>query len=170
MKTALAWIWYVIVQILMMAPFLLIWPFWHPDPLVGLFLCCLTSPIILGWILLIPFCIRQAWTADSKSIKDQRVIDRWNWKPLNWIWGNPEDGVSGQYALVWTRTGQVPYMAGADPAWRAYCWSAWRNSADALKYVFAWKNGPLLATFTLGGRVHKLGWQMENGYNVPVLS
>lgn len=170
MKTALAWIWFVVVQCLMTWPFLLVWLFWHVSFHDGICLSILTSPIALGWVVLIPFCVRKAWTADLKSIKDQRVIDRWNWKPLNWIWGNPEDGVSGQYALVWDRTGQVPYMPGADPAWRAYCWSAWRNSANMLKYVFAWKNGPLLASFTLFGRTHKLGWQMENGYKVPILS
>lgn len=125
---------------------------------------------ISGWLILIPFCLAQAWTADAHSIKDAtRVIDRWSWKPLNKIYGNPEDGVSGQQALVWISGVNSPYMPTARASWRAYCWSAWRNSADNLKYVFAWKDGPL-KKFTLFGKTHNVGWKMENGFNVPVIS
>lgn len=140
---------------------------------------------VLGWFLLVPFCLAQAWKPGYLSaFTEDKHIDAWSFEPLNYIYGNPEDGVSGQQALIWTSEGrQVPYMPLPDfltrftdipirrflvwiyPAWRAYCWSAWRNSADNLKYVFAWKDGP----FTAIGPV-KLGWKMENGYNVPVLS
>lgn len=134
---------------------------------------------VAGWFLLIPFCLTQAWEttypvddrADkvSKSIKDGRTIDRWS-APLNYVYGNPEDGVSGQQARVWDPYGTLqPYMPGVPDWWRAYCWSALRNSCDNLKYVFADPKGPLV-TFKLFGRTAKIGWQMENGYNVPVLS
>lgn len=143
-------------------------------------LCC----TVLGWLILLPFCVAQAWESNHDSgltywgtplhfgvhsIKDQRPIDQWSWALLNAIYGNPEDGVSGQQALVWTPTGQVPYMPNAPAWWRAYCWSAFRNSCDNLKYVFADPKGPLI-TFKLFGRTCKVGWQLENGYNVPVLS
>ena len=131
-------------------------------------LICLIATIV-GWVLLIPFCLSRAWTADITSIKDGRPIDRWRWKPLNSIYGNPEDGVSGQTALVWVDGSLTFYRRGAWAPWRAYLWSAWRNSADNLKYVFAWKKGPLVE-FSLFGRSHKLGWQFENGAKVPVLS
>lgn len=48
-------------------------------------------------------------------------------------------------------------------AYRAWRWSAWRNSCDSLKYVFAWEQGPQA---TVWGR--KLGWWPENSVRVPV--
>lgn len=126
--------------------------------------------MVLGWIALIPLCMAQEWVADAKSIKDGRLIDRWRWQPLNMILGNPEDGVSGIYALV---NGTEPYMPTAWPPLRAYYWSALRNSCNNLKYVFAWKAGPYKEwTYVLLGkqRTLKVGWQMENGFNVPVMS
>lgn len=137
---------------------------------------------VAGLVILLPACVFKRWTmfqclgADDRdwhfiyalSIKDKRQIDHWNSILLNLVYGNPEDGVSGQQALVWTSDGkQVPYMPGAPAWWRAYCWSALRNSCDNLKYVFADPKGPL-KTFKLFGRTCKIGWQVENGYNVPV--
>lgn len=134
---------------------------------------------VVGWFLLIPFCLIQAWsdwdhTPDSSIpllAKDGRWIDQWSAPLLRPIYNNPEDGVSGKAALVWNKEGtaKVPYMPGAWAPWRAYCWSAWRNSADNLKYVFADPKGPLV-TFKLFGRTAKIGYQTENGHNVPVLS
>lgn len=141
-----SWIWFAIVQLISLLA------------------------MILGLIVLIPFCLAQAWTLDAKSIKDGRPIDRWSWQPLNLIYGNPEDGVSGQTALIWvSATLQDSYMPNTWAPWRAYCWSAWRNSTGGLKYLFAWQNGPL-KEFTLLGTRHKIGWQEENGRKVPVLS
>jgi hypothetical protein len=163
----LGWLWYIVVQ-LIMAFFM-----------------------VLGWLLLIPFCLAHAWEAPSRhrvSIKDNRPIDIWRWRPLNKVYGNPEDGVSGQQAIVWDPAGtaQVPYMplpafalrlwtlaplnwqarifVWLLDAWRAYCWSAWRNSSDGLKYLFAWSRGPQ-ATI----RGYKIGWWEENGKKVPLL-
>lgn len=121
---------------------------------------------ILGWLVLIPFCLTQAWKLGQQSIKDTRVIDVWSWGPLNLVYGNPEDGVSGWSALV---NGDQKYMPNAWKPWRAYCWSALRNSCDNLKYVFAVPGAPLI-TFRLFGRTAKIGWQVENGFNVPVFS
>lgn len=122
---------------------------------------------VCGWLILLPFCLAQAWKYTGRtSIKDKRFVDGWDFIPLNYVYGNPEDGVSGQTALV---NGNQPYMPDAWAPWRAYCWSAWRNSADNLKYVFAWEQGPLIERSILGRNV-KLGWQRENGVKVPVLS
>jgi hypothetical protein len=159
----LGWLWWLTVQLIM------------------------TVFMVIGWLLLIPFCLAHAWTAGGlwPSINPtHRMVDRWSWRPLNWIYGNPEDGVSGLQALVWNSTGtlQGPYMplpTLALPvwydrrarifiwlfdAWRAYCWSGWRNSCDNLKYVFAWSRGPQA---TILG--HKIGWWLENGKKVPLL-
>lgn len=56
---------------------------------------------VLGWFLLIPFCLTHAWTKGGlwPSINPtHRAIDRWRWQMLNKVYGNPEDGVSGQTA------------------------------------------------------------------------
>lgn len=154
MRTTVAWIWFAIVQLV----------------------CAVAWGV--GLFLLIPFCLLHAWTKpDRKSIKDDRQIDRWYL--INFVAGNPEDGASGQQALI---NGDQPYMPSTltNPAlkwlydaWRAYRWSALRNSADGLKYLFAWKAGPYKEwTYTLFGkqRTAKVGWQLENGFNVPVIS
>lgn len=101
--------------------------------------------MVIGWVVLIPFCLAQAWTQDE-SIEVGRKIDRWKWGPLNRVYGNTEDGASGLHALVWNSGGteRVPYMPTAWPPWRAYLWSGWRNSSNALKRAFAWKGGPFV--------------------------
>lgn len=119
--------------------------------------------MVLGWVVLIPVCLAKAWKPGEKSIKDWREIDLWKWEWLNYFCGNPEDGVSGGQALI---NGNQPYMPNAwFDAWRAYCWSAWRNSCDNLKYVFSIPgNGPMKYVGPF-----KFGYQTENGYNVPVV-
>lgn len=140
-----AWTWFVLVQLIMLLA------------------------TVVGWIVLIPFCLAQAWKP-SFRLATLRDTDAWRWSALNRVYGNLEDGVSGIHALIWNNSGQqVPYMPGAWAPWRAYCWSALRNSCDNLKYAFAWEQGPLIERSILGRNV-KLGWQKENGFNVPVLS
>jgi hypothetical protein len=113
---------------------------------------------LVGLVLLIPFCLAQDWTLDQHSVKDGRPVDRWTFGPLNYVYGNPEDGVSGQTALIWDNAGHlVPYMPGAWAPWRAYCWSAWRNSSDNLKYVFHWEGGPFI-NWTNGKWYIHAGW------------
>lgn len=138
----LGWFWYATVQLVML-----------------LF-------TVLGWFLLLPFCIAQYWYFETPklSIKDSRPIDYWSCDCLNWVYGNPEDGVSGQQALIELNGSVSPYLPHASAWWRAYCWSALRNSCDNLKYVFAWRRGP--QAMLLG---HKVGWWPENGWKVPVL-
>jgi hypothetical protein len=143
-KVIFGWIWYVIVQLIMM------------------------EFTILGWFLLLPFCLTHAWfrgTIALVSIKDKRPIDAWKWNLLNYVYANPEDGVSGQCAIIYNNGLPGPYMPNAPAWWRAYCWSAWRNSCDSLKYRFAWGNGPQAVLFNRW----KVGWWPENGRKVPVL-
>lgn len=130
---------------------------------------------IAGIFPLVPLCLMRAWEmSPAPSIKDgARPIDRWKWRWVGLAFDNPEDGVSGAQALVWVNGQQVPYMPDAWPPWRAYCWSAWRNSADNLKYIFAWERGPFAkGQFSMLGVIimWKAGWQRENSFNVPVLS
>lgn len=131
---------------------------------------------VAGLLVLAPACYLHAWTApDTLSIKPVplgRKVDRWRWDWLNAVWGNPEDGVSGQQALIWIHGKQSPFMPGAKPGWRAYVWSALRNPSDRMKYRFPWASGPLYQRrFSVFGRKlqFKAGWQLENGVKVPVL-
>lgn len=142
LTTLCAWTWFALVQLI-----------------------CLIATIV-GWILLIPFCLIEAWIADISSAKDGRPIDRWSWKPLNSIYGNREDGVSGQTALIWVNGSLSFYRPRSWAPARAYLWSAWRNSANGLKYMFQWKGGPLC-------RKEWKRWYVQFGWNtsgLPVLS
>lgn len=141
----MGWLWFVIVQLISLVA------------------------MVLGWLVLIPFCLGQAWTIStlSGSIKDGRHIDHWNAGWLRYVYDNPEDGVSGQQALVCNTDGQlVSYMPHAWAPWRAYCWSAWRNSADNLKYVFKRTGGPF-RRWQIGDFYLQAGW---NTNGLPVLS
>lgn len=138
---------------------------------VAIQLVSIVAMLVFAFVL-IPFCLWRAWTGGAVSIKDGRPIDRWKYRWLQAVAGNPEDGVSGQTAKL---IGGGPYMPGADDRWRAYCWSALRNSVDQLKYLFAYADGPLVTwqwkvPGTLWYISGKAGWQPENGYNVPVFS
>jgi len=70
---------------------------------------------VVGWFLLIPFCLAQAWEMSPVlSIKDgSRRIDRWRWRWLGLAFDNPEDGVSGDQAQVWVNGELKPYMPNA---------------------------------------------------------
>lgn len=142
MNSVRAWTWFAVVQLI-----------------------CLVATLV-GWVLLIPFCLARAWVTDVTSNKDGRPIDRWRWKPLNLIYGNPEDGVSGQTALIWVNGSLSFYMRDAWAPWRAYLWSAWRNSADNLKYAFQWSGGPFRRWQSRTLYV-QLGW---NTSGLPVIS
>lgn len=145
---ALAWAYFVLAQIVMLA--------------------CM----VLGFLVLPLPCLLHAWeTSPYPSINPAHKgqIDRWSW-PLNAIWGNPEDGVSGLDALVWGGGAdagkRVPYWSTcASKALRAYVWSAWRNSCDQLKYSLAITRFGTPSVVLLGRRV---GWSIENGRPVLV--
>jgi len=132
---------------------------------------------VVGWFLLLPLCLAHAWEQGEAGVGPIRTIDKWKWKWVDEIWGNPADGVSGQYAHTEGYTDghaiAVPYMLGARPWWRAYCWSAFRNSTNMLNYRFAYTGEmpqPFKTGFWAYGRQWRIGYQLENGYYVPVLS
>jgi hypothetical protein len=118
---------------------------------------------VAGFVILVPFCAFKLWVpSPHPSIRDGKPIDQWAWGPLNYVYGNPEDGVSGVHA---------GYMPTANSRWRAYCWSALRNSCDNLKYVFAAPTPDYrIGTYTVFGKKQQwmFGWKPENGFNVPV--
>jgi hypothetical protein len=101
---------------------------------------------LLGFVLLALPCITRAWGfhgqksnkvwTGANAYLNGRDVDSWNWEWLNNWYGNPEDGVSGNTALVWTEQGKLVQYNPMLSRWKAYAWSAWRNSSDALKYKF----------------------------------
>jgi len=141
--------------------------------------CLMFLAAALGvFVLPIP-CLRRAWSVNAKSIKDGRPIDTWNSSWLNSVYGNPEDGVSGSTALVWENGVLVSYRPQSRPWVRAYLWSGFRNTADNLKYKFSlpmvWDDTTEIGPeHMVGGPIKywwkfKFGYQIENGYNVPVI-
>lgn len=147
-KTIASWAWFWLAQLIMLVM------------------------MVLGWFVLLPACLLHFWKLSPKpSVNDGRVIDEWALAPLNWIWGNPEDGVSAEFALVWIDSTTRGAWRPEAPVWlRAYAWSACRNSTDSLKYSLALGlHGP---TFSVNvfGRTLRGGWSVENGLPVLVLS
>ncbi|HKS75842.1 MAG TPA: hypothetical protein VJQ82_21700 [Terriglobales bacterium] len=153
----LAWVWFSVAQLLMLVL------------------------SVAGWVILILPCLLQAWEpsptpsiATTPWLPSNRPIDRWKCIWLNSVYGNPEDGVSGQAAIVWGSGAQagtlVPFMPNAWAPWRAWVWSAWRNSTDQLKYTLALGlHGPTFAVNVLG-KTLRGGWGVENNLPVLVLS
>ena len=89
--------------------------------------------MLAGAFVIAAAALCRAWVRDQKSTKDGRPIDRWSWDWMNYVWGNPEDGVSGQTALIMVNyTDTAPYRPTTWPPLRAWLWSAWRNSTNAL--------------------------------------
>lgn len=154
----------------------------------GVQLVMLAARVVGIFVLPWP-CLLHAWRPAASRYGPPRQVDEWSWGWLNPWAGNWEDGVTGQLAKIWGSGAEEGTLVGYLPAgrwsarsrvvrwlhdsWRAYLWSAWRNSADNLKYFFAWEQGPFLEVgySVLGrARVLKLGWQSETGVRVPVLS
>lgn len=145
---------------------------------------CIATPV--GWVVMIVPCAMHAWRMQGLvSTKDGRPIDSWIWPWLQKLAGNIEDSASGTQALVHEAGVLVPYMPM--PSWakrwrwsiwlwqslRAYLWSAWRNSADGLKYLLAWADAPPLVVRAFGPVTVKVGWMQQDWgrrANVPVLS
>lgn len=104
--------------------------------------CTIPLAVALGFPVLLFPCLFHLWTEPTfKSIKplpNRALVDEWRWEWLNKWYGNSEDGVSGQQALIWDSSGHlVPYAStfpARTPKWVvAYCWSAWRNNANNIK-------------------------------------
>jgi len=122
---------------------------------------------VVGWLLLIPFAWSRAWVVRRSRVADfdGRQVTAWRGGWLTWPWGNEEDGVTGA---------DFYRERFKDERRCAYLWSAWRNPANNLRFVFRWRGGPFKRwewTWTLRGASHplyfQLGWY-PNGY--PVLS
>ncbi len=117
----------------------------------------------VGIFLLIVPCALGAWeTVDQIYVPDgtpkglpKGTIYVWKWDWLNKIWGNDEDGVVGPPLYNYEQSG-----------WRAYLWSAWRNSANNLRFLFRNFNGPFYRK-EIGNWYFQCGWY-PNGF--PVLS
>jgi hypothetical protein len=114
--------------------------------------------MVVGWFLLLPLAWFRAWTPRYSLHYPERIVDVWRGGQLTWIWGNEEDGV----------TGAAFYRAQfKDARVCAYLWSAWRNSANNLRWVFADKGGPFY-------RIERWGWYFQAGFRPdtgwPVLS
>ena len=91
-----------------------------------------------GWLLLgIPVLLVLAylglWVKRFSKLEDFKYRSIYAWTPpWAWRWNNEEDGVIPP-ALV----NGVPYMTTSAPWWRAYVWSAFRNSVAGLKAEWA---------------------------------
>jgi hypothetical protein len=92
--------------------------------------------VFVGYLVIPFFCLARAWgpTFSSAGPYPAHAIDCWSWAPLNKVYGNPEDGVSGIYAMIWEpgAGARSLYMPGRNPIWRACCWN-YRNMANQLK-------------------------------------
>lgn len=97
--------------------------------------------MVVGYGLLIPFCLLKAWKPCQSTInpfgRPPRPISEWKWAWLNKVYGNYEDGVSGTEALIWVAYpdnsyARVLYRPNTWSPLRAWLWSAWRNSTNQL--------------------------------------
>jgi hypothetical protein len=117
--------------------------------------------MVVGWFLLAPLAARGQWVYTESIHWPTRQIAVWKWRWVDVIWGNDEDGVIG--APFYAQQVKNVYL-------RAYLWSAWRNSANNLRFVFRWKNtGPFYKWVSKNGKWYfQAGWYADNGF--PVLS
>lgn len=120
--------------------------------------------MVIGWVLLLPWSLAGAWTLRGTTQYDGtvRVVALWNSAWLDAVWGNAEDGVAGP---GWYLQGKAPWL-------RTYLWSAWRNSANNLRFILRWygaEGAPFYRYVTPNGRWYfQAGWFADNGF--PVLS
>lgn len=107
---------------------------------------CMAVALILffvGLVVVGAACLFKAWrfpyARSIKPFKDRELVDGWKW-PINLIYGNPEDGVSGidAYGPSWTDS-YNPWGT----RWRAFVWSGLRNWANGLNYItWPWASAP----------------------------
>jgi hypothetical protein len=128
--------------------------------------------MVVGWFLLLPLALCGAyfyatWTEDFRRKYHPRVdsISKWNWYWVDRVWGNWENGIDPGTQLV--IEGKDVYMPGAPPWWRIYMWTAWRNSSNNLRWVFAWVGGPYYRWENSSWRGH-IGFRPDTGW--PVIS
>lgn len=114
---------------------------------------------IVGLFVLLPLAATGAWYTRNSRYFPGRAVTVWRGGKLTWIWGNEEDGVTG-----------APFYVVQHPNihMRAYFWSALRNPANNLRFVFQWKGGPFYRWENKAKSFYaQAGWY-SNGY--PVLS
>lgn len=124
----------------------------------------------LGLLLVGLASLFKAWTFPyAKSIKplpNRQLIDGWT-LPINLIFGNPEDGVSGvdAYGPSWTGS-----YNPTGSRWGAFVWSGLRNWAAGYNYLtWPWSStpplyvGPFVGSFAV-----EIGWQQRYGRTVMV--
>lgn len=140
--------------------------------------CSLFGVLVLmpvGWVVVGAACVCKAWrfpyATSIKPIKGRAQVDGWSW-PINRIYGNPEDGVSGvdAYGPGWTGS-----YNPRGTRWRAFVWSGLRNWAAGYNYLtWAWGTDPPLyiKDYSVLGRQRqlKIGWQARYGRIVMVCS
>lgn len=128
----------------------------------------------LGWFVVGAASFFRAWkfpyATSIKELPNRSLIDGWSW-PINAIYGNPEDGVSGVDAYG-------SWMGSYNPtgsAWKAFMWSGLRNWAAGYNYLtWPWVSVPpfYVTEYTVLGRQRqlKIGWQTRYGRIVMVCS
>lgn len=153
----LAWFYYAMCELFSVLffwipPWLWTWGHWR-------------EPLPLGLTFVVLLCLFELWSphAYSTSIKPlpgRTLVDAWD-LPVNQLFGNPEDGVSGYDA-------RGPDWSGSynptESRWLAICWNC-RNWMAGFNYITARAlkvvPPPIITSYTLFGkqRLLKLGWQ-----------
>lgn len=113
---------------------------------------------LIGIFLLIPFTVLKQWKTRQSKQYDRQILC-WKLEWLNYIWGNEEDGIDGAQFYK----DRIPSIR-----WRTYLWSAWRNSANNLRFVFNWKATGPFYRFEWRNWYFQAGFYKDNGW--PVLS
>lgn len=113
--------------------------------------------MVAGWVILLPMAAFKLWHVSESLHYPGRMITAWNCRWIDMVWGNAEDGVTG-----------APFYMKRIPneRWRAYMWSAWRNSTNNMRWGGTLKGGPF---FRHVGKkwIFQAGYRPDNGW--PVL-
>lgn len=123
----------------------------------------------IGLTVAILLCLSRSWSAASvnsiKPMSSRVFVDEWV-APVNALFGNPEDGVSGRFAFG-------AWYGAYNPTgsrWRAICWNC-RNWLAGFNYLtWPWASTPPLIVKPYGSHQLKLGWQQRYGRTVMVCS
>lgn len=152
------WAWYVFCQLAAFAFY------WMPLHIHGFWI----PP--LGFTFVALMCLFKAWDTTAHSIKPLPVriaVDEWK-LPVNAVFGNPEDGVSGADAVGPNWVGRFnPALS----VLKAIEWNS-RNWMAGINYI-TWRWAPEKAPIYFGtclGRSVKFGWQQlpaSDGWTGP---
>lgn len=113
--------------------------------------------LAVGIVVLIPLAATGAWVTRPSRFFPGRAVTAWKGGWLTWCWGNEEDGVTG--AEFYRERFKSDRLC-------AYCWSALRNPANNLRFIFKWIGGPFVRK-EFGNFYIQAGWY-PNGF--PVMS